>query len=146
MFNTIQNAKHSARTFYGDSKMRYGGIEAPFRFKPQGVGQGNGAGPPVWAVVSSAMFEVLKKRGLDSKIVAPISGEQMKLCGFAFVDDTDLIASSGRANNRDLTVQRMQKSIDCWEGTAKTTGGALEPSKCCWFSTYQTSRQEMDGL
>ena len=27
----------------------------------------------------------------------------------------------------------MQENIDCWEGVAKCTGGALEPKKSWWY-------------
>ena len=27
----------------------------------------------------------------------------------------------------------MQQVVDAWEGVAKSTGGALEPSKCWWY-------------
>lgn len=46
-FLTIQNAQHRTRTFFGDSKSTYGVYEDPYIFPPQGVGQGNGAGPAV---------------------------------------------------------------------------------------------------
>ena len=94
MFDTIQQTKHKTRTFFGNSSGRYGRIEAPFKFLLQGVGQGNGAGPPIWAaVISSAMLEVKKKRGLSSTVIALISQQQLQLCGFTYVDNTDIIAT-----------------------------------------------------
>ena len=98
MFSTIQKAQHYTRTAFGDSEKTYSRLELPFRFGPQGVGQGNGAGPPVWTVVSLAMFAVLKKRGLATKMVTPITKQKMEVCGFAFVDDSDVISSYKRCN------------------------------------------------
>jgi hypothetical protein len=51
MFSTLQNLEHTIRTAYGDSEETYGGdlwVILPM----QGVYQGNGAGPLIWAVVS----------------------------------------------------------------------------------------------
>ena len=110
MFRTIETAKHTTRTVYGDSTVTYGGQEhysAPI----MGVGQGNRCGPQVWAAVSSAMFEVLRKKGLATKFCMPISKECLDLCGFAYVDDTDLIQSKNATNvcnDPDSTIENMQ--------------------------------------
>ena len=134
MLSTIQQAKHVTRTAFGDSDTTYGGIEE-FSAPVMGVGQGNGCGPQVWAVVSSVMFEILKKKRLTTSFVSPLSKEHLKLCGFAFVDDTDLLQASGGQHNRnnpDDTMERMQQSVDAWEAAAKTTGGSIAVDKS-WF-------------
>ena len=134
MFATIQSAQHVTRTAFGDSTSTYGGIEH-FNAPVMGVGQGNGCGPQVWAVVSSVMFEILKRKGLTTSFQAPISKEDLKLCGFAFVDDTDLLQACGTQkhhNNPEFTMQKMQESIDTWEAAAKTTGGSIAVDKS-WF-------------
>jgi exonuclease III len=133
MLETIQNAEFITRTAYGDSKITFGGKETGFTAKPQGTGQGNGAAPQIWAVVSSAMFEVMHQKGLGTNFKAPISKEELELCGFAFVDDSDIIATSGHQNNPDETVTQMQKTINCWDGVARATGGALAPDKSWWY-------------
>ena len=122
------------RTAYGDSEIKFGGFDEDFWFKPQGVGQGNGSGPSVWAVVSSRMFEVLHNQGLSTTFTPPISATNpLDICGFAFVDDSDIIASGEGRNDPMATIKNMQETIDWWEGVAKTTGGALEPSKSWWY-------------
>ena len=133
MFHSIQYMQFITRTAYGDSEKTFGGLEEGFLARPQGLGQGNGSGPPVWAVVSSRMFEVLHKRGLATDFTTPITNEVMKLCGFAFVDDSDIVASSGGSNDPITTIKNMQTNIDCWEGVAKCTGGALAPDKSWWY-------------
>ena len=65
------------------------------------------------------MFEVLKKRGIATAITTPISKEILELVGFAFVDDSDIIAASGMSNDPEHNLQMMQATIDCWEGVAK---------------------------
>jgi hypothetical protein len=122
MFSTIQDIKYVTRTVFGDSEKRFGGQEE-FLFKPQGLGQGNGAGPSTWSVVSSKMFEVLHFRNCATSFTSPITKDTTKICGFAFVDDLDIIVSSGNSNNPIKTLEKMQYAIDCWQGVAKTTGG-----------------------
>ena len=89
MFTTIQKLKHHVRTSFGDSTTFFGGSNQ--HPPPQGVGQGNGAGPAIWAVLSSPMFDIQRKKGFGAKFTAPISGSKVHLAGFGFVDDTDLI-------------------------------------------------------
>jgi hypothetical protein len=57
LFTTLQDAVHRVRTGYGDYTQTYGGEVwlAPIH----GIGQGNGAGPAIWAVVSSPLLNVL---------------------------------------------------------------------------------------
>jgi len=56
MFSTLQEASHQVRMAYGDSDTSFGGDQIiPFH----SVCQGNGAGPPVWAVVSAPVLNML---------------------------------------------------------------------------------------
>jgi len=61
---------------------------------PQGAGQGNGAAPTMWAVVSTPMLEVMREEGFCTVFKALISEEEIKFVGYAFVDDTDLILTA----------------------------------------------------
>ena len=74
MFAVIQKIIYRIRTSYGDSYLTYGGytLEA-WKHYPQGILQGNTAGPDTWLALSSVMFEVLHKRGLGCKITTAIS-------------------------------------------------------------------------
>ena len=106
-------------------------MEVGFSRKPQGSGQGNGVAPQLWAVVSTKMFDILHSLNLENVITCPITGTDMNLVGFAYVDDSDLFAWD--ASNAEATVQKMQKIVDNWEMAAKVTGGALAPEKCWWY-------------
>ena len=59
---------------------------------PQGLGQGNGAGPTIWSILSSTVFDVLHSEGYSSTFCSALSLGLLKLCGFAYVDDCDLVA------------------------------------------------------
>jgi len=57
MVNTLGNLKHHIRMAYGDSEISQDQQE--WEQPTVGIGQGNGAGPQIWAAVSSPLFEIL---------------------------------------------------------------------------------------
>jgi hypothetical protein len=61
------------------------------------------------------------------------SGEHIKLVGYAFVDDTDLI-QTGTTIDADFAdvFHLAQAKISRWEAVISATGGALAVSKCRW--------------
>ena len=60
MFTTLQMASHKIRTAFGVSDKTYG----PNRDPPlQGIGQGNGAGPAGWAVISTPLINMMRTAG-----------------------------------------------------------------------------------
>jgi hypothetical protein len=135
MFSTFQSCQFYTRTAYGDSTSSWGGQEANYIASPQGTGQGNQCGPAAWAAVSSKMFQVLHNANLASQIIGPITNETVSLCGFAFVDDTDLIATCNSANSVTETMKKMQQVVTKWCGVTKATGGVVEtsPNKSWWY-------------
>ena len=56
-----------------------------------GVGQGNGAGPAIWAVISTTFSDTLRENGYGAILSAPLSKVEINLSGYGFVDNTDLI-------------------------------------------------------
>jgi hypothetical protein len=132
MFSTLQNLKHTIRCAYGTSSESYG--DARWVVPMQGVYQGNGAGPVIWAVVSSPVLPILRKEGYGAFFQAALSGDEIHLVGYAFVDDTDLI-QTGRTHTdtfADVFAQA-QRALNRWEALIKATGGALSVSKCRWW-------------
>jgi hypothetical protein len=114
MFETIQKLRHHVSTIFGESKISFvqqGDVPI------QGVGQWNGAGPQIWALVSTPVLNMLRESGLGATFLSALSKISTTLVGFAFVDDTDLI----------------QNSLNAWEGGIRATGGAIEPKKSHWY-------------
>ena len=137
MFEAIQDMQYYTITHHGVSNLSFGGKEKGYKAKPNGLGQGNGGGPSAWSVQSSKMFQVLHKRGSATQIRSPITGTSTEICGFAYVDNMDLIAMVENENDANVVAKRMQNIVDDWEGVAKTTGGALSPQKCwCWIINF----------
>jgi hypothetical protein len=57
MFTMLQGAAHKIRTAFGVSDKTYG----PNRDPPlQGIGQGNGAGPAGWALISTPLTNMMR--------------------------------------------------------------------------------------
>jgi hypothetical protein len=130
LFTTLQDAIHQVRTGFGDSKGHYGG--AVWLVPIHSIGQGNGAGPTIWAVVSTPLLNVLRDKGFGCEIICPQSSKFFKFVGYAFVDDTDIIQSA-LIETPELAKQQLQSAIDTWEISLKTTGGALVSEKTVWW-------------
>jgi len=130
MITTLHDMQHHIRTTFGDSHTS--ASRKKWHAPIAGIGQGNGAGPQIWAAVSSPMFEIMRSQGFYANIVASISGLTKQLVGFAFVDDTDLCVH-GPHITRNNARESMQKSVDEWQGLLRATGGALVPAKCFWY-------------
>jgi hypothetical protein len=129
LLTTLQEAMHCVRTAYGDSTKTYGG---PGWIKPlHGIEQGNGGGPPIWAVISSTLLDILHFKAYGLKMITPISNVPISFVRYSFVDDTDLVQSTD--DNVQNTICTLQESINTWEGCLKATGGALGPDKSYWY-------------
>jgi hypothetical protein len=123
VFTTLQNLHHTVRTIYGDSKSGYGVTlwAVPY----SGIGQVNGAGPTIWAVVSTPVLKMMKDEGFTFMYKTSIEGKQLHFVGYSFVDDTDIIQSGQPGETFQVLVMCMQAAMDTWEGGLQATGGAL---------------------
>ncbi len=132
MFSTLQNLEHTIRTAYGDSEETYGGDL--WVIPMQGVYQGNGAGPLIWAVVSSPLLDIMREEGFGTFFKTSISSQDIRFVGYAFVDDTDLIQTSKDGTETgDEMREQMQAGVNTWEGIIDATGGALAVEKSRWW-------------
>jgi hypothetical protein len=127
LFTALQNATHQVRTGYGDSSLRYGGSN--WIMPMHGIGQGNGAGPAIWAVLSTPLLNLLRTKGFGCEFVSPISGERLRFVGYTFVDDTDVIESKAATDTYRDAMQDLQTAVDTREGGLKATCGAIVPEK-----------------
>jgi len=102
-----------------------------------GIGQGNGAGPQIWAAVSTPLFQILTKEGFIASVICAISHLEVSMAGFGFVDDVDLCIMIPKGNGEQV-VHKMQQSINMWAGLLRAMGGALVPKKCFWYYIHNT--------
>jgi hypothetical protein len=70
MLKTIQEMKFFLRTAYGDSKTFAG---SSIEIKMQGLGQGNGASPAGWCVISIVILQAHGAKGHGAQFIAPMS-------------------------------------------------------------------------
>ncbi len=131
MFTTIQNLEHHIRTLYGDSTVSQGGNL--WVLPVSGVGQGNGAGPAIWAVVSTPVLDMMRAMGFGAIFKTAMSGDTIQFVGYAFVDDTDSVQTAFHGDSIVEVIRKMQDAIDHWEGGIRATGGALVPVKSHWY-------------
>ena len=78
------------------------------------------------------MFEVLHEKDYSTNFLSPLTYKELKICGLAYVDNTDMLATS-QNNDPVQTVEKMQDIIDSWEGVAKVTGGTIKVEKSWWY-------------
>jgi hypothetical protein len=132
MFDTLQKAYHHVSTTFGISSQHYGGRRQP---PLQGVGQGNGAGPVIWAAISTVIISVMATQGHGFNILSALSATLVLFVCYAFVDDTDIIHSASTTDTPgEEVIFEMQEVLDRWGGTLRATGGALVPKKRYWYT------------
>jgi hypothetical protein len=125
MFTTIQDMQHFIRTTYGDSDSPYYSDE---NIKFHGILQGNGAGPTIWALVSSPLLDRLRVKKCGVALIET-DGTILQIPAFAFVDDVDLLQELQKGED----INDAQRAVDEWGDGLRATGGELVPNKCKWF-------------
>jgi len=73
MITTLAQLQHRVRTAFGDSIQNQG--QSDWTLPTVGIGQGNGAGPQIWAAVSSPLFEIMQTDGFVATFIYAISKE-----------------------------------------------------------------------
>jgi hypothetical protein len=130
MFGTLQLIQHYISTAYGLSDSSYGALEIPL----QGVGQGNGAGPAIWLIMSIPLINQLRSKGFGFRSTTVLSSESYRFVCYTFVDDTDTIHSvEDHHATPARVIAEMQQAINTWEGGLRATGGALSIDKSYWY-------------
>jgi hypothetical protein len=91
MLTTLQNLTHHLHTSFNNSNILYGG---PDQNPPmQDLGQGNGAGPAGWIMVSTPLIEMMHTKGFGFQEWMAISQHIVKFVCYSFIDNTDLIST-----------------------------------------------------
>ena len=130
MFGAVQKAVHTICTIFGDSSASYSWTNGDFDLPPQGTGQGHGAGPQIWSVLSLIIFSILSDLGFSLEFINALTTEIFRLSGFAYVDDCDLVQLGQNIPN---VINKTQAALSKWEALIQVTGGSLAPSKCWWY-------------
>jgi len=127
---TLATLKHHVHTAYGNSDISQG--QDNWMELAAGIGQGNGVGLQIWAVVSTPLFEIMRAEGFVAQIICAMSKLSMELARLAFIDNMDLIINDP-SNKVDQVSKKMQRLLSTWHGLLCATGGELVPEKCFWY-------------
>jgi hypothetical protein len=128
MLETIQEMKFFLQLAYGDSKTFAG---SSIKIKTQGLGQGNGASPAGWCVISIVILRAHGAKGHGAQFIAPMSLVRRSLTAILYVDDTDLLHINMDAEELIAEVHTaIQRAIENWGRLLIATGGTLKPEKC----------------
>jgi hypothetical protein len=131
MLRSIQTMELRVATSYGISDQRITLQSPPNQPTVHSIGQGNGAGPAVWAVLSSPLLNYMRLQDQTLQIPRPLTAAQTSIFGFAFVDDTDIVRDSKDPAELQSI---MQQAVTTWLYILEATGGALEPAKSFWYA------------
>ena len=133
VFLTLQQSQHIISTAFGISKESH---RKGRSIALQGVGQGNGAGPAIWAVISTVIINMMRTAGHGLHVVSATSCVLISFMCHSFVDNTDAVHASPSplSVGKDVLMD-MQTVVDRWEGGICATGGALVPLKSHWHLT-----------
>jgi hypothetical protein len=113
---------------YGDSKIFAG---YSIKIKMQGLGQGNGASPAGWCVISIVILQAHGAKGHGAQFIAPMSLVRHSLLAILYVDDTDLLHINMDVKESIAEVHTaIQRAIENWGRLLIATGGTLKPKKC----------------
>jgi hypothetical protein len=130
MLEKIQEMKFFLRTAYGDSKTFAG---SSIKIKTQGLGQGNGASPAGWCVISIVILRAHGAKGHGAHFIAPMSLVLVRrsLSAILYVDNTDLLHINMDTEESIVEVHTaIQRAIENWGRLLIVTGGTLKPEKC----------------
>jgi len=99
----------------------------------QGVGQGNGAGPQIWAAVSSPLFDVIQKITAGVHLTSNISRKDICFAGLGFVNDVNLLSVNNQKDTSlESTLGNLHLLLNEWEAGLWISGEALSASKSRW--------------
>jgi hypothetical protein len=131
IFTMLQNMEYQIHTIYGDSELNF--TRKLWAIPIQGIGQGNSAGPQIWAVVSTPMLDQLQAEGYGVVFLTSITNQHIHFVAYNVVDDCDIPSSHSGTLSYLEVITDLQGSIDMWQQSLHVTGSALVPSKSHWF-------------
>ncbi len=128
MLEMIQEIKFFLQMVYGDSKTF---VNSSIKIKMQGLGQGNGASPAGWCVISIVILWAHGAKGHGAHFIAPMSLVRCSLSAILYANDTDLLHINMDAEESIVEVHAaIQRAIENWGRLLIATGGSFKPEKC----------------
>jgi len=132
MCSTIQWLWHHIWTLFRDLQISAG--TDIWAVPISGIGQGNGADPQIWVVVSTPILDMLQDTGYRAGFKLAISRTKVSFVGYSFVDDTNLIQTGlTLTSTGQEVIPLMQAVLSLWEQGLRATSSTLIPEKSFWY-------------
>jgi hypothetical protein len=129
MFHTLSNMKHSIRSGLGDSTQYYPSLSNPAQL--HGIVQENGAGPMIWALVSTPILNSMHDKGFGVHLPPPETLQSKLVTAFSFVDDADFAQDIPSLVHFPA---ESQANFDSWLGDLQGTGRDVSGNKSVWYA------------
>ena len=127
----MQLMKFFIRSGFGDSAAYYGGLASIFAW--MGLGQGSRGAPDGWLMVSSPMFNILRKERMCAEVENPITHEKTSSVGCAFVDDATMYVYKKELDTAEKVYKEAEEHMSAWATLLRVTGGCPKSKKIFWY-------------
>ena len=108
MFKVLQETKHHMKTGFGCSKRAYRNEPMP----QQGSGQGNGAGPTLWTLISTKLIMMLLRKGHGVKFLSATNLTLVSFVYFSLMDNNDIpVTGEPHSTGEDL-IKSFQEALN----------------------------------
>jgi hypothetical protein len=127
---------HRVKTAHGTSEDTYtGSVGDPL----EGTGQGSGASPAIWLLLSSTLLRALARLAPGIRAMSPDGEVKTRITSIFYVDDG--MPGVGDAHQgKPTSWQELSKQASTtatkWENLLHASGGALELTKCFCYAIY----------
>ena len=126
--------KYTVKTIHGISENNYHGTTFETLF---GTGQGSGASPSVWLTLVVMLMNTLDRIIPDRMTFrSPNSPQRHDRLIDAFVDDTSLGFTDPGMVTLETMIAKLNHIAQTWEKILFYSGGALNLSKCSWYTMF----------
>jgi len=129
--------KHSIKTSHGISTSTYHAGPGEYH---AGAGQGSCLAPLIWSTISTQILEITEEVPHRVTVLHANNLDSISSQSEAYVDDTSFMVNLVHQANRDpiedskVIAEQITKVSQIAEKTLYASGGALELSKCAWYS------------
>ena len=131
---TLLKMRYRIKTKLGISKRFYShSADHPV----YGTGQGSAGSMAFWLLISTILFDIMRKIAHGMQFTDPTSTYTIKRTMEGFVDDTDVAVNDAQAKTPHTPaklVQVLQDDAQHWERLLFISGGKLELNKCFFYA------------
>ena len=143
----LSSMRYTVKTTFGISELYIQSTPGSFLF---GTGQGSGASPAIWLMLSAVLLKTLKDLSPRGMFYMSPDGIQMvHRCSDAFVDDTQNGLTDAHLRQSwsfEQIFKNLTEMAQTWEQLLHCSRGALELNKCSYYILYWTWKKGLPSL